>query len=197
MSVIPSEYAACPFPSNSSKLLDITARSQDWWSYRQLRALQDEGFRSSQLFHIAYYKPIVSLSFSLPSPIQVGTEHYFEWRSKEANCIIVSVHFIISPVFCFFEPQFNIIANSYKSHPTIICLWQDCPHYLSFSAQDYLENTLGRLWPDDGLDLFCLELNWFINRYYKTATPWSAPQNLYSPPPTTLPLQSQSSGVNQ
>ena len=197
MSVIPSEYAACPFPANSSKLLEHVARSQDWWSYRQLRALQDEGFRSSQLFHLAYYKPIVSLSFTLPSPIQVGTEHYFEWRSVETNHIIVSLHIIISPVFCFFEPNYQIVSNSYKSHPSIICLWHDCPHFLSFSAHDYLENVLGKLWPEDKLDLFCKEIDWFISRYYKTVTPWSAPQNLYPNSPSIPHYASQSSGINQ
>ena len=81
---------------------------------------------------------------------------------------------IISPSFCFFDPQFQIQCNSYKSHPVILSLWYDCPHHLSHTAQDYLENTLGCLWPDEDLPGFCQEIDWFISQYYKTITPWSA-----------------------
>ena len=197
MSVIPSEFAACPFPSNSSWLLEIMSRNQDWWSYQQLRALQDEGFTSTQLFHIAYYKPIVSTSFTHPTPIQISSEHYFEWRAQEDNFIIFSFHIIISLVYCFFEPEFKIVINSYKSHPTIFCLWHDCPLRLSFPIGNYIEDTLANIWPEEHLDRFQIELDGFIRRYYKNVTPWSTPQNLYPLSPSVPFYRSQSSGGSQ
>lgn len=124
MPVIPPEFVSCPFPANPSRLLDKVSRSQGLWSYQQLRALQDKVFTSNQLFHIAYHKPIISLSYSLPSPIQVATEHYFEQSYKDSNFTIMFLCIIISPAFYFFEPDFRSNRNSYESHPTILPLAQ-------------------------------------------------------------------------
>ena len=52
-------------PSNSSILLTSLAHNQDWWSYRQLRALQTNR-TEGQFGHRPIYKPIVSLSLPLP-----------------------------------------------------------------------------------------------------------------------------------
>ena len=94
VSVIPSEYAACPFPSNSSILLTSLAYNHDWWSYRQLRALQTNR-TEGQFGHRPIYKPIVSLSFTTPSPIQISSEHYFEWREVDSPLPLVAIHIII------------------------------------------------------------------------------------------------------
>ena len=100
VSVIPSEYAACPFPSNSSLLLTTLAHAHDWWSYRQLRALQTNR-TEGQFGHRPIYQPIISLSFTSPSPIQISSEHYFEWREVESPLPIVAIRIIIHPSFAF------------------------------------------------------------------------------------------------
>ena len=94
MSVIPSEFAACPFPANSSNLIYALAQAQDWWSYWQLRALQPN-LTHSQLLHRPFYRPTTSLSFTHPTPIQIGTEHYFEWQYTETKVPLVAFHLII------------------------------------------------------------------------------------------------------
>ena len=119
--VIPSEYATCPFPSNSSALLTALAHQHDWWSYRQLRALQTN--RTEGRFgHRPIYRPIVSLSFTSPSPIQISSEHYFEWREVGSPLVLVALHIIIHPSFAFTEPQFHISGTHLKNFPIIHCL---------------------------------------------------------------------------
>ena len=110
MSVIPSEYATCPFPSNSSVLLTTLAHVHNWWSYRQLCALQTNR-TEGQFGHHPIYRPIISLSFTSPSLIQISSEHYFEWREVNSPLPLVAIHIIIHPSFAFAEPLFNIAGT--------------------------------------------------------------------------------------
>ena len=183
MSVIPSEYAACPFPSNSSILLSKLAQAQDWWSYRQLRALQTNR-TEGQFGHRPIYRPIISLSFTSPSPSQISSEHYFEWREVDSPLPIVAIHVIIHPSFAFAEPLFNIAGTHLKNFPIIHILWSDCPRHLNHISHNYIHNVLGDRYPDQNLDLFALKFDYFITSYYKAVTPYSLRQDLYPLSPT-------------
>ena len=165
--------------------MDILATNRDWWSYRQLRALEDKAVKSPQLKHSPYYRPAISLSFTYPPPFQVGTEHHFEWRSKDNTFVIVSFHLIIHPTFAFFEPLFKISRQSFRPYPTIHCFWHDCPHRLDILTSHFIEQTLEPLWQREGLDIFTAELDAFFTRYYNPITPFSPPQNLYPYLPTS------------
>jgi hypothetical protein len=193
MSFIPCNFVPAPFPSNSSALLEHLTANRDWWSYRQLRALQTN-FSEQQLYHRPFYRPVVSLSFEYPSPIQVGTEHYFEWRRFEDNSIITSIHFVIHPAFTFLEPHYRISRSSHQAHPTIHIFWWDCPFHLPLEVSHFLNHDLHNIWPEDNLDQFDLLLTSFCVRYYKPVTPFSAPQHLYPHSPSSpdyIPLTTE------
>ena len=111
MSLIPTEYTV-PFPSNSSVLLTALARNRDWWTYCQLRALQTN-YTEGQLVHKPFYHPLISLTFTEPSPIQVGSEHYFEWRTTDREEIIFTFHLVINPSYGFFAPHTFVQSNSH------------------------------------------------------------------------------------
>ena len=130
VSVIPSEFAQCPFPSSSPNLIYALATQQDWWSYRQLRALHPN-LSHGQLHHCPFYRPATHLSFTEPTPIQVGTEHYFEWLHKESRIPLVAFHLIIHPTFAFGEPLFTFSSIHLKPFPIIHCLWSDCPRHIN------------------------------------------------------------------
>ena len=121
MSAIPPEFVQCPSPSSAPNLIYTLATQQDWWSYRQLRALHPN-LSHGQLFHRPFYHPATHLSFTEPTPIQVGTEHYFEWVHSETRIPLVAFHFIIHPTFTFSEPLFTfgsvivVYFSQYFSH---------------------------------------------------------------------------------
>jgi hypothetical protein len=193
MSFLPCNYVPAPFPSNSSSVLDHLTSNRDWWSYRQLRALQTN-YSEHQLFHRPFYRPAVSLSFEYPSPIQVGTEHYFEWRRYNDTSIIASVHIIIHPAFTLLGPHYKITRSSHQAYPTVHILWWDCPFHLPSEVSHFLTNDLLSIWPDDNLDQFDLLLHTFCDRYYRPVTPFSAPQNLYPHSPSSpdyIPLTTE------
>ena len=183
VSVIPSEYAACPFLSNSSALLTNLTYKQDWWSYRQLRALQTNRFEG-QLGHCPFYHPIVSLGFTVPTPIQIGTEHYFKWRGVDSLLTLVTFHLIIHPTFTFMEPLFNIAGNHLKNFHIIHCFWNDCLYHLAHFSHTLIHDTLHNWYPDQNLDLFAIKINNFITSYYKAVTPYSLCQDCYLNSPT-------------
>ena len=146
MSFLPAEYTV-PFPSNSSVLLTALAGNQDWWTYHQLRALQTN-YTEGQLVHKPFYRPLISLTFTEPTPIQVGSEHYFEWRTTDQEEIIFTFHLVINPSCRFFAPHTFIQSNSHRAYPTIFNIWYDCPHYTPTQLIDYLKNDLSYIWLD-------------------------------------------------
>ena len=151
MSVIPPEYTACPFPSNLSILLTALVQQHDWWSYRQLRALQTNR-TEGQFGHHPIYHPIISLSFTTPSPIQISSEHYFEWREVNSPLPLVAIHIVIHPSFAFSKPLFNITGTHLKNFTIIHILWNDCPQHLDCISHHYIHNVLGEQYPDQNLD---------------------------------------------
>ena len=183
MSVIPSEFAQCPFPSSSPNLIYALATQQDWWSYRQLRALHPN-LSHDQLYHRPFYRPATHLSFTEPTPIQVGSEHYFEWLHKESRIPIVAFHLIIHPTFTFAEPLFTFGSQHLKPFPIIHCLWSDCPRHINLLTSDFLDQTLVHKWPDQNVDAFHLLLQDFFSCYYRPVTPFSFRQDLYPNSPT-------------
>ena len=191
MSLIPAEYTV-PFPSNSSVLLAALASNQDWWTYRQLRALQTN-YTEGQLVHKPFYHPLISLTFTKPSPIQVGSEHYFEWRITDWEEIIFMFHLVINPSYGFFAPHTFIQSNSHQAYPTIFSVWYDCPHYAPTQLINYLENDLSYIWPDHAPIKFLKSLQVFINDYFRPVAPFSPPQDCYPlyPLPTHSPQSSE------
>ena len=138
-----------------------------------------------QLGHRPLYHPIILHDFTLPTPIQIGTEQYFEWKEIDSPLTLVAFHIIIHPTFAFPSPQFNISGSHLKNFPIIHCLWNDCPHHLDRLSSDYIENVLGERYPDQHLDLFTLNIDWFITSYYKPVTPYPLQQDIYPLSPTT------------
>ena len=188
MSVIPSEFAQCPFPSSAPNLIYTLATQQDWWSYRQLRALHPN-LSHRQLFHRPFYCPATHLSFTEPTPIQVGTEHYFEWVHSETRIPLVAFYLIIHPTFAFGEPLFTFSSIHLKPFPIIHCLWNDCPRHLNLLTSDFLDQTLVYKWPDQNINAFGIHLHNFFSSYYRAVTPFSLHQDLY-PNSTAPPLYS-------
>ena len=113
MSLIPPEYTV-PFPSNSCVLLAALAGNHGWWSYQQLHALQTN-HTGGQLVHTPFYQPLISLSFTDPSPIQVGSEHYFKWRTTDLEEIIFTFHLVINLSYGFFGLHTFIQSNSHQA----------------------------------------------------------------------------------
>src|SRR4029077_16294239 len=101
MSLPPTSYPPSSIPSNPSPALSLVSANRDWWTFRQLRALQ-KNWTGGQLYHSPYYRPAVTPEGESPSTTQVGTEHYFEWRIRNTTTVILSFHIIIHPSFSFF-----------------------------------------------------------------------------------------------
>ena len=112
MSLIPAAYTI-PHPSNSSVLLAALAGNWDWWTYHQLWALQTN-YTEGQLIHKPFYRPLISLTFTKPCPIQVGSEHFFEWRTTDQEEIIFKFHLTINPPYGFLTPHSFVQSNSHS-----------------------------------------------------------------------------------
>ena len=188
MSLIPHEYTI-PFPANSSVLLIVLAGNQDWWTYHQLHTLQTN-HSGGQLVHKPLYHPIVSPTFTAPSPIQVGSEHYFKWRTADLEEVIFTFHLIINS---FFGPHTLIQSNSHWAYPMIFSVWHDCPYYAPSILVDYLKGNLSYIWPDHHPALFLKSLQLFITSYFHPVTPFSPPQDHcpFYPLPSHSPLSSE------
>ena len=127
MSLLPAEYTVL-FPSNSSVLLAALAGNRDWWTYCQLWALQID-YTEGQLVHKPSYCPLISVTFTEPSHIQVGSEHYLEWWTTDQEEIIFMFHLVINPSYRFFALHTFIQSNSHRVYPMIFSVWYNCPHY--------------------------------------------------------------------
>ena len=182
MSVIPSGFVQCPFPSSAPNLIYALATQQDWWSYRQLRSLHPN-LSHGQLFHHPFYRPATHQSFTEPTPIQVGTEHYFEWVHSKTRIPPAAFHFIIHPTFTLREPLFTFGSVHLKPFPIIHSLWSDCPRHLNLLTSDFLDQTLVYKWPDQNIDAFGIHLH-NLSSYYRAVTPFSLRQDLYPNSPT-------------
>ena len=192
MSLIPAKYTV-PFPSHSTVLLTALIGNRDWWTYQQLHTLQSN-YMEGQLVHKPFYHPLISHTFTEPCPLQVGSEHYFEWQTIDLEEIIFTFHLIINPSYRFFAPHTFIQSSSHWAYPTIFSIWHDCPHYAPTELLDYLENDLSYIWLDHFPSKFLKTLQVFITDFFQPVTPFSLPQNLYPfyPLPTCLPQSSES-----
>ena len=149
-------------------------------AHEQLQTNRTEG----QFGHRPIYKPIVSLSLTTPSPIQISSEHYFEWREVDSPLPLVAIHILIHPSFAFEVPYFKISGTHLKNFPIIHILWNDCPRHLDRISHHYIHDVLGEQYPDQNLDLFAIKFDQFITAYYKAVTPYSLRQDLYPFSPT-------------
>ena len=152
-------------------------------SASQLRALQPN-LSHDQLHHHPFYRPATYLSFTEPTPIQVASEHYFEWLHQESRIPIVAFHLIIHPTFAFGEPLFTFGSIHLKPFPIIHCLWNNCPRHLNLLTSHFIDQTLLHKWPDQRLDTFSINLDNFFSSYYRPVTPYSLRQDLYPNSPT-------------
>ena len=168
---------------SAPNLIYALATQQDWWSYRQLRSLHPN-LSHSQFCHCPFYHPATHLSFTKPTPIQVGVEHYFEWVHQESRIPLVAFHLIIHPTFAFGEPLFTFGSIHLKPFPIIHCLWSDCPRHLNLLTSHFIDQTLLNKWPDQRLDAFSINLDNFFDSYYRAVTPYSLRQDLYPNSPT-------------
>ena len=135
----------------------------------------------------------IFLTFTEPSPIQVGSEHYFEWRTTNLEEVIFTFHLIINPSYGFSKPHTFIQSNSHRAYPTIFSIWHNYPHYTPSTLVSYLEGDLTYIWPDHNPAQFLKSLQVFITDYFCPITPFSPPQNLYPyyPLPSCPPQSSE------
>ena len=149
----------------------------------------------AQLVYTCYYRPVIPINNQQPPHLQVGSEHYFEWRVLNSDFVIAAFHLLINPLVYIHDPIVKISRRSYKPYPLITCVWHNCLHWVDILTSDFISNYLFNSWGSKSrLDIFKEILNCFFTACYCPVSPQSIPQNLWPHHPSSpyyIPHQSR------
>ena len=125
--------------------------------------------------HICHYHPFVDFTASPTFITQCSGTHCFEFLSPHHGFPILVVQFTIQPLLSTFSPLTFTSPSTPYSCPIIYVFWRDLPFFPPSRDLEALELPADE---DITLDFIQDYLKSFINLYYSTLHPFTAPLEL-------------------
>jgi hypothetical protein len=144
---------------------------QNWTAYFNYRSFQ-QNWTVSSIIHIPLYRPGGSSI--------IASEHYFEWRPAGSTLPVVSVCFVIAPIFENVTPiHLKFPSTRFNGTSIVICSpWvpKELPHFLLEEIEQIKD-----------LNLYCLDT--LVNTLEDLIKDFHHPLTNLHFTPTTDPLE--------